>query len=189
MKSRLHIAAAALFLGLSGVSPVSVAEPDLHVNADSDWGVVTIKADMLVPADAKTAWQVLTDYDNLARFVPEMESSRVISKPGQPKRVEQQGKSGILSFLVPEYIVLQMDEKPVEQIRFKAITGSVNSMRGEWRIVGTGNQVRVLYNARIIPLLPLPPLIGTSMIEDDVESKLSAVRREMVRRAAAARTY
>jgi ribosome-associated toxin RatA of RatAB toxin-antitoxin module len=188
MKHRLHIAAA-LFLGLSGVSPVSVAEPNLRVNADSDWGVVTIQADMLVPADAKTAWQVLTDYDNLAHFVPEMESSRVISKPGQPKRVEQQGKSGILSFLVPEYIVLQMDEKPVEHIRFRAIAGSVSSMRGEWRIVGTGNPVRVLYNARIIPLLPLPPLLGTSMIENDVESKMSAVRTEMVRRAAAAKPY
>lgn len=188
MKNRLYIAAV-LFLGLSGVSPVSVAEPNLRVNADSDWGVVTIKADMLVPVDAKTAWQVLTDYNNLARFVPEMESSRVISKPGQPMRVEQQGKSGILSFLVPEHIVLQMDEKPVEQIRFRAIAGSVSSMRGEWRIVGTGSPVRVLYTARIIPLLPLPPLLGTSMIEYDVESKLSAVRHEMARRASAARTY
>jgi ribosome-associated toxin RatA of RatAB toxin-antitoxin module len=188
MKSRLHIAAALFFL-LSGVSPAVVAEPNLRVNADSDWGVVTIQADMLVPADAKTAWAVLTDYNNLARFVPEMESSRVISKPGQPLRIEQQGKSGILSFLVPEYIVLQIEEKPVEHIRFKAIAGSVSSMRGEWRIVGSGNPVRVIYTARIVPLLPLPPLLGTSMIENDVESKLSAVRREIARRAAAAKTY
>jgi ribosome-associated toxin RatA of RatAB toxin-antitoxin module len=188
MKSRLHIAAAALFLWMIGVSPAAVAERDLRVNADSDWGVVTIQADMLVPADAKTAWQVLTDYNNLARFVPEMESSRVISKPGQPLRIEQQGKSGILSFLVPEYIVLQIEEKPVEHIRFKAIAGSVSSMRGEWRIVGAGNPVRVIYTARIVPLLPLPPLLGTAMIENDVESKLSAVRREIARRAAA-RTY
>jgi len=92
----------------------------------------------------KTAWSVLTDYDNLARFVPEMKSSRVTSSPGQPKRVEQRGKSGMLSFFTPEYIVLQMEETPYERIKFNKVSGDVRSMRGEWQIVGDGNPVRVV---------------------------------------------
>jgi len=141
-----------------------------------------------VPADSRTAWSVLTDYDNLSRFVPEMLSSRVTSAPGQPKRVEQRGKSGMLSFFTPEHIVLQMEETPHERIKFNKVAGDVRSMRGEWLIVGNGNPVKVFYRARIVPKVPLPPLLGATMIEMDVESKLAAIRREIARRAFASRS-
>lgn len=181
---RLGIAGLTLLMGLAaGASPSVAADPGLRVEADSTFGVITIDAEMLVPADAKTAWTVLTDYDNLARFVPEMKSSRITSAPGQPKRLEQRGKSGMLSFFTPEFIVFHLDETPHERIRFNKVSGDVKSMRGEWLIVGDGNPVRVFYRARIVPKVPLPPLLGTTMIELDVESKLAAIRREIARRA------
>jgi ribosome-associated toxin RatA of RatAB toxin-antitoxin module len=178
------MALAALLLGLmAGSSSTVAADPGLRVNADTTFGVITIDAEMLVPADAKTAWAVLTDYDNLSRFVPEMQSSRVTSAPGQPKRLEQRGKSGMLSFFTPEHIIFQLEETPPERIKFNKIAGDVRSMRGEWLIVGNGNPVKVFYRARIVPKVPLPPLLGATMIELDVESKLAAIRREIARRA------
>lgn len=184
MNLRFGMAVTTLLLGLMAGSAESVAaDPGLRVNADTTFGVITIDAEMLVPADARTAWAVLTDYNNLASFVPEMKSSRVTSQPGQPKRVEQHGKSGMLSFFTPEHIVLQMDEMPPERIRFNKVAGDVRSMRGEWLIIGNGNPVKVLYRARIVPKVPLPPLLGATMIEMDVESKLAAIRREIARRA------
>jgi ribosome-associated toxin RatA of RatAB toxin-antitoxin module len=185
MMGRLAAVLSAFLLLLAG--PVARAEPGLRVNADSSWGVVTIEAEMLVPADARTSWSVLTDYNNLARFVPEMKSSRIISRDGEPKRLEQKGESGLLSFMFPEHVILQLDEAPYDRIRFHAVGGSLKSMKGEWRIVGSGNPVRILYRARIVPPVPLPPLLGSTMIEMDVESKLAAIRREIVRRAFAAR--
>lgn len=189
MNIRFGLAVLALTGGLLGLpSPGVAADPGLRVNADTTFGVITINAEILVPADARTAWAVLTDYDNLARFVPEMQSSRVVSQAGQPKRVEQRGKSGMLSFFTPEYIVLQMEETPYERIRFNKVAGDVRSMRGEWQIVGSGNPVRVFYRARIVPNVPLPPLLGATMIELDVETKLAAIRREIARRAFASRS-
>lgn len=190
MTIRFRLAVLALLLGFLGLPSLSVAaDPGLRVNADTTFGVITIHAEILVPADAKTAWAVLTDYDNLARFVPEMKSSRVTSAPGQPKRVEQRGKSGMLSFFTPEFIVLQMEETPYERIKFNKVAGDVRSMRGEWQIVGNGNPVRVFYRARIVPNVPLPPLLGATMIEMDVEEKLAAIRREIARRAFASRSF
>jgi hypothetical protein len=153
------------------------------VSADTTFGVITIDAEMLVPANAQTAWAVLTDYDNLASFVPEMKYSRITSAPGQPKRLEQRGKSGMLSFFTPEHIVFHLEETPPERIKFNRVAGDVRSMRGEWLIVGNGNPVRIFYRARIVPKVPLPPLLGATMIEVDVESKLAAIRREIARRA------
>jgi hypothetical protein len=34
-----------------------------------------------------------------------------------------------------------------------------------------------------VPKVPLPPLLGSTMIELDEESKLAAIRREIARRA------
>ncbi len=189
MSSRFDAILIGLFLMLGLIAPPSHAEPGLRVNADSSWGVVTIEADMLVPSDVKTAWSVLTDYNNLARFVPEMKSSRIISRDGEPKRLEQKGESGMLSFMYPEHVILQLEETPYDRIRFHAVGGSLKSMKGEWRIAGSGNPVRVFYRARIVPPVPLPPLLGSTMIEMDVESKLGAIRREMVRRTFAARVF
>jgi hypothetical protein len=95
----------------------------------------------------------------------------------------------MLSFFTPEHIIFQLEETPPERIKFNKIAGDVRSMRGEWLIVGNGNPVKVLYRARIVPKVPLPPLLGATMIELDVESKLAAIRREIARRAfAPART-
>jgi len=95
----------------------------------------------------------------------------------------------MLSFFTPEFIVLQMEETPYERIKFNKVAGDVRSMRGEWQIVGNGNPVRVFYRARIVPNVPLPPLLGATMIEMDVEEKLAAIRREIARRAFASRSF
>lgn len=183
MTLRGALSALILLAGFFGLSPATASDPGLRVSADTTFGVITIDAEMLVPADAETAWAVLTDYDNLASFVPEMKSSRIISGQGQPKRLEQRGKSGMLSFFTPEHIVFLLEEMPPERIKFNRVAGDVRSMRGEWLIVGSGNPVRIFYRARIVPKMPLPPLLGATMIELDVESKLAAIRREIARRA------
>lgn len=189
MNVRAGFAAFALALGLTaGSNAPAASDPGLRVNADNTLGVITIDAEMLVPADARTAWDVLTDYDNLARFVPEMKYSRITVAPGQPKRLEQRGKSGMLSFFTPEHIVFHLDETPHERIKFNKVAGDVRSMRGEWLIVGDGNPVKVFYRARIVPKVPLPPLLGSTMIELDVETKLAAIRREIARRAYASKS-
>lgn len=190
MKTRLGWNLLALLGGLLGMPAGAVAaDPGLRVNASSTLGVITINAEMLVPADADTAWAVLTDYNNLSHFIPEMVSSRIIVIPGQPKRLEQRGDSGLLSFFSPEFIVFQLEETPNERIRFKRVAGDLRSMQGEWRIVGVGNPVMVFYRARIVPKVPLPPLLGTTIIENDVEEKLAAIRREIARRAFTASKY
>lgn len=183
MKLRASLSRLVLLAGFLAQSLASAADPGLRVSADTTFGVITIDAEMLVPANAQTAWAVLTDYDNLASFVPEMKYSRITSAPGQPKRLEQRGKSGMLSFFTPEHIIFHLEETPPERIKFNRVAGDVRSMRGEWLIVGNGNPVRIYYRARIVPKVPLPPLLGATMIEVDVESKLAAIRREIARRA------
>lgn len=57
-----------LLLGLMWVSVTAWAEPEIRIERDQ--GAFRIDASLRVDAHHHIAWQVLTDYNNLARFVP-----------------------------------------------------------------------------------------------------------------------
>lgn len=58
-------------------------------------GAFQVRVEMPVAVDVHTAWQVLTDYDHLADFIPDMQLSRLLSAPGEPLLLRQQGDAGV----------------------------------------------------------------------------------------------
>jgi ribosome-associated toxin RatA of RatAB toxin-antitoxin module len=172
-------------IGLAWLAPVAHAQGEVRVSADVGFRGVRIEATSLVAADAETLWQTLTDYDRLASFIPDMVVSRLVSPPGQPKLVEQRADSGLFAFVMPDHVVLAMEERPLGVIRFRAVSGKVATMTGEWSISGQANPVRLTYRAHVVPLLPPPPLVSDRFIEAEVRQRFSAVVREAERRARA----
>jgi len=143
---------------------------------------VRVDASQVVYADASTLWNTITDYNRLAAFIPDMVSSRVISAPGTPKRVEQIADAGLFAFIMPDRVVLAMEEQPAYTLRFRAVSGKVASMAGEWRIVGERAPVTLHYRAHVLPLTPLPPLVSEYFIESEVRARFEAVGNEAERR-------
>jgi ribosome-associated toxin RatA of RatAB toxin-antitoxin module len=173
-----------LLLGLACLTDATAATNEAAwVKADAGLTGVQIRASMAVKADAATLWQTLTDYNRLTEFVPSLTISRVVSAPGKPKRVEQRADSGMFSFVMPDHVILAMEEAPPDRIRFRAISGSVVAMAGEWRILGTTNPVRLTYRSHVIPMVPPPPLLTDGFIEDEVRKRFEAVAMEAERRA------
>jgi hypothetical protein len=173
-----------LFAGLFLAGPAgSAATESAWVKADAGLTGVHIRASMAVKSDAATLWATLTDYNRLTEFVPSLTISRVVSAPGKPKRVEQRADSGVFSFVMPDHVVLAMEEAPPDRIRFRAVSGSVVAMAGEWRILGTTNPVRLTYRSHVIPMVPPPPLLTDGFIEDEVRKRFEAVAMEAERRS------
>ena len=178
----LHWAPHFMLLGLLGLSLNALAEPEIRIERDGD--VIRIKAKLQVNAHHHIAWQVLADYNNVARFVPGIETSRIVSGPGEPLLLKQTGQSGFLLFKFPVEVVLRITETPLEAIRFSAISGNLKSQTGEWRIERQEDMTLLTYQSNIVPGFWVPPLIGTEVIGRDVRNKLMAVAQEMQRRAA-----
>jgi ribosome-associated toxin RatA of RatAB toxin-antitoxin module len=154
-----------------------------RVNAKTGLSGVKVEASQVLQTDAHTLWDTLTDYNRLASFIPDLVSSRVISAPGAPKRVEQIADAGMFAFVMPDQVVLALEETPNSSIRFRAVTGKLVSMTGEWRIVGDKAPVTLLYRAHIVPLSPIPPLGSGYFVEDEVRARFEAVGREAERRS------
>jgi len=95
-----------LTLGLLGFSADALAERDVRIARDAD--TIRIDAKLRVDVHHHIAWQVLTDYDNLARFVPGLLTSRIVSEPGAPLLLKQTGQSGLLWMTVPVEVVVRM---------------------------------------------------------------------------------
>lgn len=161
---------------------VATAVAGAKVRANTGLSGVRVEASQVLQTDARTLWDTLTDYNRLATFIPDMVSSRVISAPGAPKRVEQIADAGLFAFVMPDHVVLAMEETPPSQIRFRAISGKLVTMNGEWRIVGEAAPVTLIYRAHILPISPIPPLGSGFFVEDEVRARFEAVGREAERR-------
>jgi hypothetical protein len=146
-------------------------------------GNIDIQAFIDVPTEVAAAWAVLTDYNRLAEFVPDMHASRIVSKPGEPIQVYQRGKKSWLLVDVPMELVFRMDETPTTSIRFRMLSGNIRGMQGEWQLSPFGQGVRIKYVAHMKPGLFSPRAPGDYMlIEADIENMLRAIGREILRR-------
>ena len=184
--SKLKRASLLLLSGLLSAGIAASAEPEIRIERNQD--AIRINASLRVDAHHHIAWQVLTDYNNLARFVPGMQTSQIVSGPGEPLLLKQTGQSGFLLFRLPIEVLVRITETPLEVIDFEAVGGSFMNKRGEWRIKGQNDTTLLIYQASIVPGFWVPPVIGPAVMGQDVKSSLMGLAREMQRRAATAAT-
>ncbi len=169
--------------------PAAAYQPNARARVDRSLilGDIDIVAFVDVPADAAVAWSVLTDYNKLAEFVPDMHVSRVISKPGEVPHVYQKGDKTWLLIGMPLEMVFRMDETPSSRIKFRLVSGNIKKMFGEWLIVQKGAITRINYRAHMEPgLLSLRAPGDHLLIESDIENMMNAIGKEILRRTSSA---
>lgn len=177
--SRQLAGLAMLALGLLAPAPAN-AEAIVHIQANM--GVIQINAEIDTVVDQKTAWNVLTDYNRWAEFIPDLWLCRVISQPGEPIRLEQRGRIPQLPNL-PLVIIADIEETPMTSLRFQRIAGNIKTLAGEWRIKGK-KRVQLIYQASVEPGFPLPPQLTLDIFRGDAKLRLEAMAEEMARRNA-----
>ena len=135
-------------------------------------------------APVLTCYSVIADFDHLASFVPSLDSSNIVSKPGEPLRIRQVGhaRAGLFSYTLDVTLAIQLD--PPRQIRFDRTAGNVRRMRGRWSITGAGSTCNIGYDADIEPDFWIPPVIGPLLIRGQVQRQIDALLMEIQRRRA-----
>lgn len=170
------------------ISPVALAhdapEQEVVVSVQRESGMFTVDATMFVPIAPQEAWLVLTDFDHFADFVPNLQISRTISKPGEPILIEQKGRAryGILSFSFES--VREIELLPNETIKSRLIKGNMKKMETLTRLTAEGGGTRIHYHNDAVPDFWVPPLIGPAFIRHETAEQFNAIIREMRRRNA-----
>lgn len=93
-----------------------------------------ISAQIGVPYSLEQVWEVLTDYDHLADFVPNLARSRQIEHPDGGIRIEQIGSQSLLRFKFCARVVLDMFESFPRRLHFSMVEGDFKEFFGTWSL-------------------------------------------------------
>jgi ribosome-associated toxin RatA of RatAB toxin-antitoxin module len=138
-----------------------------------------ISARIQIPHPVEKVWQVLTDYDRLADFIPSLAKSQRIEHPQGGIRLEQVGTQSWLKFKFCAKVVLDMVEQFPHQLDFQMVEGDFKKFFGSWilqqSVDGTGTEL--LYTICVLPPLSMPIGIIERRLKSGLVLNLSAIRQ------------
>ncbi|MEO0351209.1 MAG: SRPBCC family protein [Cyanobacteria bacterium P01_A01_bin.15] len=119
-----------------------------------------IVAAVAIPCSLDQVWQVLTDYERLADFVPNLTSSRVLSRTGSGVQLEQIGAQCFLNFKFCARVLLEMTEVFHKEIGFSMVEGDFKTFMGKWSLqpalLGEQTATLLSYELLVQPPLAMP---------------------------------
>ena len=175
-----RITSSSLFLWIILLAAVAqAAEVTVHAARSGD--VIQVEARAEFEGSLTHAWQVLTDYDRLAAFVPDLQVSHVVSRERNSALVEQKGAARLLFFSYPMDVRLAVTEYPRERVESRAVAGNFREMQNTYTLEMRNGRVLLRYLGRMVPDFYVPPLIGTFVIRRSVESTFRALVDEIER--------
>lgn len=164
---------------LGANSPVSV---DVARGADQAY-VVDAAFDVNVPTPL--AWEVLTDYEGIGRFVSSIRQSTIRKREAGRVLLEQHGVGRAWIVSLPMHVVLDVREQEQRVLAFRDVCGkSFATYEGMWELTTIGSGTRVLYRLKADPNGRQPAMLARSAIRGSVKKLLDEVRSEILARAA-----
>src|ERR1700694_6293907 len=145
-----------LILGLSLSIPLALAQAplrtdaqdakDIVVHVKKDGATIIVDVEMAVQVPPLAAWDVLTDYDHMAQFVTNVQSSKITDRKGNTLVVAQKSGTsfGLLKFSFDN--VREVELVPHSEIRSNLISGDMKASAFTTRIMSNGGGVTRVVN-------------------------------------------
>jgi hypothetical protein len=164
----------------------AVPEGDITVHATKDGAAMLVDVDCPVVASRSIAWEVLTDYDNMSRFISNVEYSHIQQRAGNLLTVRQAGKArhGILSIGFDN--IREVELRPFDEIRSRLTGGDLRGSIFTTRLIGRNGELHIVNTGRYTASIWVPPIIGPALIESETRKQFGEMRAEILRRQAQA---
>jgi ribosome-associated toxin RatA of RatAB toxin-antitoxin module len=184
-----------VFLLLGVTAPVMAQAPKLELpklevsvnRVDQDGQhMYEVDATGTVAAPLPKVWRILTGYDRMAEFVPDMESSKVLSRNSGEVIIEQFGVARFLFMSRTIHLIVRAVEQPMSSIDISLISGDMKHYESRWELVPvpeTGG-TKIIYHGKMLPNFYVPSLLGAKMVRSDIERMMNAVLARLDRRDA-----
>ena len=150
------------------------------VLSDLPDGVTGVEGHIYIAASPKKVWEVITDYDNHKKFVPNILDSGLISDNGSEKIMFEKGHSGMLFFQKTVNIKMKVWGDTHKRLYFEQITGDFTVYHGEWILAdyqqGTGTFLT--YKAEVKPSFFAPRFAVKNVQKHDCPAMMSAMKKQ-----------
>ena len=160
--------------------PVSAQAVPLDVTvtrADvDDEHVFAVNASGSVQAAPAAVWKVLTNYERMPEFVPDLQSSRVVARMGSEVVVEQFGVARFMFMSRDIHLLVRVTEQPTTAIDIGLIAGDMKVYSCRWELVPlAGGGTRINYTGKMVPRFYVPGFLGANIIRSDIHKMMTAV--------------
>jgi len=159
------------------------AQVTVHVEPRGDG--VQIEATAVLRADAGTAWSVLTDYDGYERFIPGVQSSRVLERRGAHVTVRQFTEAALWLFRKPMTITYDIIEDAPRGLTSRVVAGCECALESAYVLDPAQDGVRLAYTGHFVAAADLRGALETAAGEQQIARHLQALVDEIERKAAA----
>jgi carbon monoxide dehydrogenase subunit G len=172
----LALAACAIAASAAAQSPVR------SIDVAYDGETYVVKAQMFAPVSQAIAWDVLTDFSNMAKWVPNVRESSIV-KPGDKQiTIEQRGtaKFGVLSFSYTS--VREIVLNPQTTIQSTQIKGSMRRQQSLMTLSTEGDGTRLQYQLEVVPSALASAVLSQDFLKHEIEEQFTAIVGEMIKR-------
>jgi hypothetical protein len=176
---RLFLCGALLLMGAS----VPSAADDRRVTVTEADGVYRVVASFAVAESPDDVIAVLTDYERIPKYLPDVEVSRVIRRTPESALVEQQAVSKFMLFSKRVHLILDVREG-AGTVRFSDRCGkSFAVYEGEWLVTQHDSVTVVDYALSAKPSFDVPALVLRRLLKRDAADLIDRIKEEIAARA------
>jgi hypothetical protein len=153
-----------------------------RVDVDKRGDVYFVEVVVSAPVPVAVAWDVMTDFDHMTRFVPELKESRVAAREGNRLTIEQKGVTTVGPLQFDWQSVREIELTPMARTDSRQITGRSRRSRSHTEFAGDGAASRLTYRSEVEPGYWVPSFISRSLISNRIREHFEVMLAEMKRR-------
>lgn len=167
------------------ISAITLADPASvsRVEVTEAGGVYSVTASFAVSEAPEAVMSVLTDYERIPHYVPDMEISRVVERTAAGMVVEQQAVSKFMMFSKRVHLLLEVREG-VGTVHFTDRCGkSFSAYAGSWLVTQHDSLTVVDYQLRATPTFEVPTFVLKRLLKRDSAQLIDRIKVEIAGRA------
>jgi len=171
-----------LVLALACNAAAAADSPVRKLDVAFEGDAYVVNAVFFAPAPPNVAWDVLTDFDKLQGWVPNVAESKVLKREDSVVTVEQRGvaKYGAASF--PYVTERRIELKPPSGIKTAQVKGNMKRVESTIALEAEGKGTRIVYHLEIVPSILASTVMSKKFVEHEVGDQFTAIVGEMTRR-------
>ena len=172
----------ALALAVAAFACRAAPAPIRDIRVVQNGSTYVCDVDMLVAVPQAVAWSVLTDFDHMAQWVPNVRSSRVLQRDAAAITVEQRGvvKLGIAGF--PYATERRIELHAPAAIHATQTKGSLRRVESLMLLEPEGAGTHLTYHLELVPSRLAGAVLSTRNLEQELAEQFGAIIGEMLRR-------
>ncbi len=147
-------------------------------------GTRRLAARLNTPVKPEHLWSVLTDYNHLSGFIPNLSKSKLVSRTANKVILDQVGCQKFIGINFSAYVQIELQEDQSSgTLSFHLIKGDFRRFDGVWRIQSLSNQGTCLfYELTVQGCVGMPVSLIENRLKDDLTANLLSVEQEALTR-------